>query len=143
LASEIIEADARNISQNGICFKTKFPPPTNTIVSLNIDIDKFKEYLVKEKMTDVLDPAQILYRNHSIFGEVVRVIEEQQSGFYSVAVKLVLIKDPHAVAKVEKVEPKPHPQYKNQTMVPEDEKPQEAKPSHPQYIDPKLAKDEE
>ncbi|MFC1809011.1 hypothetical protein ACFL3D_02670, partial [Candidatus Omnitrophota bacterium] len=133
-----------NISQNGIFFKTKFPPPPATILSLNVDIEKFTEYLVKEKMTDVIDPEQIMSRGHAIFGEVVRVIQEQHSGFYSVAVKIVLKKDPDAKEKVETAEAKTHPQYKDQTLVPDEEKIEEQKkPSHPQYIDPTLADEDE
>ncbi|MBN1492953.1 MAG: PilZ domain-containing protein [Candidatus Omnitrophica bacterium] len=144
LASEIVDANAQNISQNGIFFKTKFPPPPNTIVSLGIDIEKFKEYLIKDNLTEVLDPEQIMTRGNAIFGEVVRVIEEQHSGFYSVAVKLILKKDPNAAEKIEKAEPKPHPQYKDQTIIPEDEKAHEPKkPPHPQYIDPDLAQEDE
>lgn len=144
LVSEIVDADATNISQTGILFKTKFPPPPNTILSMAIDVEKFKAYLIREKLTDVLDPEQIYFRGHVIFGEVVRIIKEDQSGFFSVAVKLILKKDPNAEEKLKKVETKPHPQYIDQNIIPEEEKPQgNNKPSHPQYIDPTLVDEEE
>lgn len=140
-ASEIIDANTNNISQGGILFKTKYPPATSTIVSLNVSPDKLKEYLVEAELTDLVDPEKLFYKGQAIFGEVVRVIKDSQSEFYSVAVKLVLQKDPTAVPKIEEINKKVHPQYIDPSIVPNEEKyenDQNTTPHHPQYIDPSI-----
>ncbi len=145
LASEIIDADARNISQNGLLFKTKYPPPTSTIIALNIDITKLAEYLRRENLTDVIKPDQLFIRDHSIFGEVVRIIKDDKSGFYSVAVKLILKKDPLAAERIERARAEEHPQYIDPKAIPYEEKyaPKKDKHQHPQYIGPPLKEDDE
>jgi len=138
--SEIVDADSHNISQNGILFKTKYPPQVGSVLALNVPADKFGEYLQSENLTDIIDPEQLYSRGQSIFGEVIRNIKDEQSGFFSVAVKLILKKDPEAKRKVESTAIKDHPQYIDPTQIPDEEKARaEEKPAHPQYIDPSLA----
>ena len=146
-ANEIIEASAHNLSQNGILFKTKYPPPQSAIIALNIELDKLKRYLDREGLTDIIDVDQVFVRGNSVFGEVIRVIEEQHSGFFSVAVNIILKKDPQAEERIERAKVEEHPQYIDPTVVPDEEKydikkKKEEKKSHPQYIDPDLADEE-
>lgn len=143
-AATIMEADASNLSQNGICFKTKYPPPTTSVISIQVDTKRLKDYLQKENLMDVIDPEQLYTKGGNIYGEVVRIIKDSQSGFHSVAVKLILKKDPTAEEKIEEAKLKDHPQYIDPSKVPDEEKfgQKEEKPSHPQYIDPDKAPEE-
>jgi len=143
-ASEILEADASNISQNGICFKTKYPPPSTAVIALNVPVDKLRKYLETQKLSELINADQLYTRGETIYGEVVRIIQEPHSGFYSVAVKLILKKDPNAQKKIEEARLKEHPQYIDPSLVADKEKfaPPEKKPEHPQYIDPNLAGNE-
>jgi len=144
-ANQIVDANASNISQNGILFNTKYPPPPKALVSLNLDIAQLKEYLKQEGLTNSIDPDEIFVKGKTIFGEVVRVIQDERSNFYSVAVKLILNRDPEAEAKIEAAKKKNHPQFIDPSIVPEEEKfiTQDDKTSHPQYVNPELVSEAE
>lgn len=88
VSKELIDASTADISSGGILFKTKWPPPSLAIIEIEIDLKKFKEHLsrIDNKAVNI----DLLYtKNNKIYGEVKRIKEYPESGFYEIAVHLV------------------------------------------------------
>jgi hypothetical protein len=84
-----VEADTQNISEGGIFFMTKYPPPTLSVISIDVDVQRLREYLIKENLTNALNPDNLYVKNGQLHGEVVRIQQCPHSGYYSVALKLI------------------------------------------------------
>lgn len=87
--SEEINAASENISEGGILFKTKWPPPSMSIIAIDVDIPKFKAYIKKEHHDKDIDVDAIHQEKGRLFGEVIRITEYKESGFYDVALKFI------------------------------------------------------
>ncbi len=91
--SESIEGDSQNISTGGILFKTKWPPPSMSIIAIDLNISKFREYIKNEKLENDININNLYIQNGQLYGEVVRIKEYPESGYYDVALKLIPKKD--------------------------------------------------
>ncbi|MBU1863439.1 MAG: PilZ domain-containing protein [Candidatus Omnitrophica bacterium] len=88
-----VEGNSKNISGGGILFKTKWPPPIMSVLSINLDVYKLKDYVNKENLQDKLDVNKLYMQNGKLYGEVVRIKEYPESGYYDVALQLIQKKD--------------------------------------------------
>ena len=91
--AETVEGSTENISQEGILFKTKWPPAIYSMISLNIDPKKFKEHVDKDpELKKIFNLDRLYAKKGKFYGEVVRIREYPESGYYDVAVRLILKK---------------------------------------------------
>jgi len=91
--SEIIEGNSENISAGGILFKTKWPPPSMSIIAIDLNIDKFREYIKNENLQNDINIDNLYIQNGQLYGEVVRIKEYPESGYYDIGLKLITKKD--------------------------------------------------
>jgi c-di-GMP-binding flagellar brake protein YcgR len=87
--SDKVVADSENISGGGIMFKTKWPPPTMSILAIDLDVKRLREYITQKGIAHDFDVDNLHIENNRIFGEVVRIKEYPESGYYDVSIKFI------------------------------------------------------
>lgn len=88
-SSEKIIADSENIGCGGILFKTKWPPPTMSIIAIDLDIHRLKQYITEKGISHDFDTTKLYTEKNRIYGEVVRIKEYPESGYFDVAIKFI------------------------------------------------------
>jgi len=88
-SSEQIVADSENVGGGGILFKTKWPPPTMSIIAIDLDVAKLRQYITDKGIAHDFDMSLLYTEKKCIFGEVVRIKEYPESGFFDVAIKFI------------------------------------------------------
>ena len=91
--SESIEGNSQNISTGGILFKTKWPPPSMSIIAIDLNINKFRDYIKNQNLGSEVNVDNLYVNKGQLYGEVVRIREYPESGFFDVALKLLTKKD--------------------------------------------------
>ena len=91
--SESIDGNSENISTSGILFKTKWPPPSMAIIAIDLNVYKFREYIKNENLQNDINIDNLYIHKGQLYGEVVRIKEYPESGYYDVALKLLPRKD--------------------------------------------------
>ena len=92
-SSETIDGNSENISTGGILFKTKWPPSSMSIIAIDLNINKFRDYIKNENLGSEVNFDNLYIHKGQLYGEVVRIKEYPESGYYDVALKLLLRKD--------------------------------------------------
>jgi len=87
--SDKVVADSENIGGGGILFKTKWPPPTMSILAIDLDVNRLKDYIKQNGISHDFDIDTLYVKQNRIYGEVVRIREYPESGFYDVALKFI------------------------------------------------------
>ena len=88
-SSDEFNGDSQNIGGGGILFKTKWPPPTMSIIAIDINVNKLRSYIKEAKLENNFDLDNIYVQKGKIYGEVIRIKEYPESGYYDVALKFV------------------------------------------------------
>ena len=114
-SSAAVDADSQNIGGGGIMFKTKWPPPIMSIIAVDIDITKLKNYISKDNLKDKFNLDELYIQNGKLFGEVKRIKEYPESGYYDVALQLIHISDKKPLDKIKKLKQSPQQQQFPQT----------------------------
>lgn len=93
--SDNVTADTTNISSGGILFKTKWPPPTMSILAIDLDVAKLRSYITEKGIEHDFNIDELHIEKNRIFGEVVRIREYPESGYYDIALKFIHRKKRH------------------------------------------------
>ena len=64
-----------------------------SIIAIDLNINKFRDYLKNEKLENDININKLYIQNGQLYGEVVRIKEYPESGYYDVALKLIPKKD--------------------------------------------------
>lgn len=97
--SESSEASTENISTGGIMFKTKWPPQSLAVIAIDLDIAKLRQYIKTENLESKIHLDEVYVKNGKVFGEVIRIKEYPESGYYDVALRLILKNERHKKKK--------------------------------------------
>jgi hypothetical protein len=87
--SEEVDGQTENVSEGGILFKTKWPPSMMSIISIDVDIKRLRDYIQSNNLSTGFNADNLYVKAGQIYGEVVRIKEYPESGYYDVAIKLI------------------------------------------------------
>ena len=76
---------AKNISQNGLLFKTVAPPPRKSYILIELDKKTLKEFIAEDQKLVVIE--------HKIMGKVMRTHLNLENGLFEIGARFVHLSD--------------------------------------------------